>query len=129
MVREEKLAGADYVVLVFLNIWYFYRRRPACEGAKTPEFYTLPIKVAKTLYRRKGKWQLLDAKRADLEKYRGERGFEQIARRFALPTRRRAPGHRRRPRSSLVRSVHSPHLVGLALGVPTASARGPAGAC
>jgi hypothetical protein len=80
MAREEKLSSADYVVLVFLNIGYFYRRRPAREGARPPEFYTLPMRVAKGLHRRKGRWQLLDTKGVELEKYRDDRGFEQIAR-------------------------------------------------
>jgi hypothetical protein len=85
MVRQEKLSGADYVVLVFLNIGYFYRRRPAREGARAPEFYTLPIQVARRLYSRRGRWQLLDPKGVNLERYRDERGFDQIARALHVP--------------------------------------------
>jgi hypothetical protein len=36
VLREAKLAATDFVVFVFLNIGYFYRRKPVREGIKTP---------------------------------------------------------------------------------------------
>ena len=36
MLREAKLEAADFVILAFLNIGYFYKRRPVREGAAAP---------------------------------------------------------------------------------------------
>lgn len=80
MLREAKLQATDFVVFVFLNIGYFYRRKPVREGARAPEFFTLPVDVVRSLYSKtKGGWERVLTKGVDLEAYRDERGFELIA--------------------------------------------------
>ncbi|MEK6629493.1 MAG: hypothetical protein AABY89_02030 [Acidobacteriota bacterium] len=86
MVRRERLGGADFVVLVFLNIGYFYRRLPVLQGARPPEFYTLPVNIVRRLHSEtQAGWQRVLTKGVDLSRYRDERGFEQIARRLRVP--------------------------------------------
>jgi hypothetical protein len=41
-VKARTFDAFDYVVVVFLNIGFFYRKRPSREGIMEPEFYTLP---------------------------------------------------------------------------------------
>jgi hypothetical protein len=86
MLRESKLAATDFVVFVFLNIGYFYRRKPVREGTKAPEFLTLPVTVARSLHSKtKAGWERVLTKGVDLEAYRDERGFELIAHALLIP--------------------------------------------
>ena len=41
-VKERTFGVFDYPLVVFLNIGYFYRRKPVRDGLKEPEFFTLP---------------------------------------------------------------------------------------
>ncbi|MFZ5502469.1 MAG: hypothetical protein ACOY3V_02885, partial [Pseudomonadota bacterium] len=41
-VKSKTFDAFDYLIVVFLNIGYFYRRREALSGRREPEFYTLP---------------------------------------------------------------------------------------
>jgi hypothetical protein len=86
MLREAKLEAADFVILVFLNIGYFYKRKPVREGAAAPEFFTLPVAVARGLYSKtKGGWERALTKGVDLEAYRDEKGFDLIAAALGIP--------------------------------------------
>jgi hypothetical protein len=86
ILREAKLKSADFVVLVFLNIGHFYMRRPVREGARAPEFFTLPIDVVRGLYSKtKAGWERVLTRGVDLEAYRDEKGFELIADVLGVP--------------------------------------------
>ena len=41
-VKDKTFGAFDYLIVAFLNIGYFYRRRPVRDGCREPEFYTLP---------------------------------------------------------------------------------------
>src|ERR1700724_3361788 len=41
-VKEKTFGSFDYLVIVFLNIGFFYRKIGKSDGIQPPEFYTLP---------------------------------------------------------------------------------------
>src|SRR5947207_7936616 len=41
-VKEKTFGAFDYLIVVFLNIGYFYRRKPVRDGFQEAEFFTLP---------------------------------------------------------------------------------------
>jgi hypothetical protein len=79
-VKAKSFEAFDYLVVAFLNIGYFYRRRDISEGLREPEFYTLP-----NAFIRQHHWTVASGfdkvrtKNLDLEEYKNERGFELIA--------------------------------------------------
>lgn len=42
-VKEKSFGSFDYLIIVFLNNGYYYKKRPVRDGFAEPEFYTLPI--------------------------------------------------------------------------------------
>ncbi|MGA7991415.1 MAG: hypothetical protein WCC53_08295 [Thermoanaerobaculia bacterium] len=71
----------DYVVVVFLNIGFFYLKRDALAGRKAPEFYTLPRTFIEGHHRTvKSGFEKVHTRGVDLSQYENEAGFEQIAR-------------------------------------------------
>lgn len=84
--KEKTLGAFDYVIIVFLNIGYFYRRRPALEGRMAPEFFTLPRDfVSKHHKKVRSGFEKVPTKHLDMEAFRDEAGFEQIARDLEVP--------------------------------------------
>ncbi len=84
---KEKTFGAfDYVIVVFLNIGFFYRKRTALEGRREPEFFTLPRDFVIKHHRKAlSGFQRVLTKHLDLEHYRDEAGFEFIAEELGVP--------------------------------------------
>ena len=80
-VKSKTLGAFDYLVIVFQNIGYYYRKKPTRTGIKPPEFFTLPNRFVRANHERAGiGWESFQTKHLDLEPYRDEKGFEQIAR-------------------------------------------------
>lgn len=78
--KERTFGAFDYVVVVFLNIGYFYRKRPCLEGRDAPEFFTLPREFVAQHHRRvKSGFEKVLTKGLDLEKFKDEKGFDLIA--------------------------------------------------
>jgi hypothetical protein len=84
-VKERTFDAFDYLVIVFLNIGFFYRKRASREGASAPEFYTLPRSFVIEHHNVTGGWERVLTKGKDLSCYRNEDGFEQIARDLGIP--------------------------------------------
>ncbi len=79
-VKDTTFKSFDYLIVVFLNIGYFYRRRPTHEGIREPEFYTLPVNFVKKHHKIvKSGWQKVSTKNLDIDCYKNENGFELIA--------------------------------------------------
>jgi hypothetical protein len=79
-VKEKSFGAFDYLIVAFLNIGYFYHRgRKAQDGARQPEFYTLPLAFIKEHHNPSSTWQLVRTRNVDMEKYRDDLGFELIA--------------------------------------------------
>lgn len=97
--RAKTFDAFDYVVIVFLNIGYFYRKRPTIEGRGEPEFYTLPREfVMQHHHSVRSGFERVLTKGLDLEAYHNEAGFELIAQELEIPYPARErnspnPGH------------------------------------
>ena len=90
-VKPSTFDAFDYLVVVFLNIGYFYRKRVSLSGRTTPEFFTLPRAfVAKHHYLPKSGFGRVLTKRLDLSPFKDELGFEQIAEALRIPYPARA---------------------------------------
>ena len=95
-VKAKTFDAFDYVVIVFLNIGYFYRKKEARSGASEPEFFTLPQKfIRENHHIVESGWEKVKTKNLDLSTYKNERGFELIAKdlRVGYPSRIIADAH------------------------------------
>ena len=79
-VKEKSFEAFDYLVIVFLNNGYYYRKRPIREGICSPEFYTLPVEFIRDNHKKSTSgWERVLTKGKDMEQYKNETGFEIIA--------------------------------------------------
>jgi hypothetical protein len=90
--KAKSIDAFDFLIVVFLNIGEFKRGRDGSEGQAAPEFYTLPPeKVQEYFYDKSAAFTKvrLKTKSDELEKYKNELGFEQIAIKLGVskPTR------------------------------------------
>jgi hypothetical protein len=80
-VKSKTFGAFDYLIVVFQNIGYYYRKRPVRDGLAPPEFFTLPASFVKKHHSRRGVgWEVFKTKDLDISPFRDETGFEQIAR-------------------------------------------------
>lgn len=87
-VKSKSLDAFDYLVVVFLNVGYFFdkvKRHPCRAGAKEPEFYTLPAAFIRKHHDARFSWEKVRTRGLDLEPYLNEAGFEQIAEALGIP--------------------------------------------
>jgi len=81
IVHKRSLDTFDFLVAVFLNVGNFYGRdRRPLAGEREPEFFTFPAAWVKKHQDKKSSWGKLRLKRLDIDRYKGARGFELIAR-------------------------------------------------
>ena len=80
-VKEISFEAFDFLVVVFLNIGKFYGKYDGSEGAGEPEFYTLPNAFVRQHHQASSSWPKVRLKNLakEIELYKGEIGFEQIA--------------------------------------------------
>jgi hypothetical protein len=79
-VKERSFSAFDYLIVVFLNIGYFYRRKPVLDGFREPEFYTLPADWIRKHHRiMESGWQKVHTKGEALDEFKNEKGVELIA--------------------------------------------------
>ena len=87
-VKAASLDTFDFLVATFLNIGNFDRGRAGTDGAREPELYTLPPQFIRERHRTSGGWEkvsLSGLAQAQLAPYKGEAGFELIARALGVP--------------------------------------------
>jgi hypothetical protein len=85
-VKERTFGAFDYLIVVFLNIGYFYSKSGQDGGRQAPEFFTLPREfIQNHHYRPASGFQKVMTKGLDLSPFRDEVGFEQIARDLNIP--------------------------------------------
>ena len=76
-VSEKSFDAFDYLVSVFLNIGFFYKKRvPAIEGKREPEFYTFPIEFIRKHHNKTSSWQKVMTRGLDIDKYKNDDGFD-----------------------------------------------------
>jgi hypothetical protein len=79
LLKEKSLDAFDYLILVFLNIGCFYKKKPTKEVLTDPEFYTLPIDFVREHHLRDKGWDKIKTKNLELNPFKNEKGFELIA--------------------------------------------------
>jgi len=87
-VKKSTLDAFDYLVVVFLNVGYFFgrsKRHSTREGARAPEFFTFPRSFIKKHHDDSTSWEKVRTRGLDIERYRDESGFEYITRRLKIP--------------------------------------------
>ena len=84
MIKEKSLESFDYLVIVFMNIGFFYRKKPTLEGRREPEFYVLPRRWVKKHHLLDKGWEKIKTKGLALSRYKDEEGFERIAKKLGI---------------------------------------------
>lgn len=85
-VSEKTLDAFDFLIVVFLNVGYFYKKRvPSIEGRTEPEFYTFPTRLIKQHHDKRYSWQKVMLKEMkNIERYKNDKGFEPIAKKLKI---------------------------------------------
>ncbi len=84
--KQKSFGAFDYLIVVFLNIGFFFSRIGQEGGKQSPEYITLPREfVQKHHYRPPSGFQKVRIKGLDICEFKDERGFEQIARDLRIP--------------------------------------------
>jgi len=87
-VKAQTLDAFDYLIVVFLNVGYFFqkaRRSLSRDGATEPEFYTFPVSFIRSHHDTRSSWEKVRTRGLEIELYKNEAGFEQIARELQIP--------------------------------------------
>src|ERR1051326_3632032 len=84
-VKKKSFDAFDYLVIVFLNIGFFYRKRPVLDGFQDPEFYTLPNSFIQEHHHIVASgWEKVKTRGLDMEKYKNEKGIEILAKELGI---------------------------------------------
>jgi hypothetical protein len=86
-VKERTFGAFDYLIVAFLNVGYFVKkanRQPCRDGAREPEFYTLPASFIQKHHKATGTWEKVRTRGLDIDRYKNDRGFELIANRLRI---------------------------------------------
>jgi hypothetical protein len=80
-VKDKSFDAFDFLVVVFLNIGKFYGKNDGSSGSSEIEFYTLPNEFIRKYHNASSSWQKVNLRglEAEIEQYRAEEGFEQVA--------------------------------------------------
>lgn len=85
-VKEKTFDSFDYLIVVFLNIGYFFAKTGKDGGVQAPEIFTVPRKIIEQHhYSPKSGFQKVRTKGIDLKPYMNEIGIEQIANDLEIP--------------------------------------------
>ena len=87
-VKKRSIDAFDYLIVVFLNVGYFLgkaKRYASRDGAADPEFFTFPAGFIRKHHDSRSSWEKVRTRGLDIEKYRDELGFEQIADDLGIP--------------------------------------------
>ena len=86
-VKEKSFDAFEYVVVVFLNNGYYYRKRPIREGIAEPEFYTLSAEFIRANHQKaKSGWERVLTKGKDMEKTRTSEASRSSQKSLESPT-------------------------------------------
>ena len=86
-VKEKSLDAFDFLIVAFLNIGNFYGKHDGTTGTKDAEFFTLPQEFIRKYHNKTSSWEKVRLKHleAEIEPFKNEKGFEQIAKELGIP--------------------------------------------
>ena len=101
-VKEKSLGAFDFLVVVFLNIGMFYGSHDGLDGAREPEFFTLPNNFIRKHHNVSSSWQKVRLRNLEdeIQQYAGNLGFEQIAQTLGISKPLKIRTHRARSRNN-----------------------------
>jgi hypothetical protein len=96
-VKGPTIAAFDFLVVAFLNIGKFFGRHDGASGAKEPEFFTLPQAFIRKHHNATSSWEKVRLRGlgSEIEQFKGELGFEQIAKALGVERPRKLRDGRR----------------------------------
>ena len=94
-VKEASFEAFDFLVVVFLNIGNFYRRKGHAQADGVPEYYTLSNELIRAHHYKSATWQKVNLKslQADIAPFRDDQGFDLIAQALGVPRPQRVTGN------------------------------------
>jgi hypothetical protein len=85
-VKERTFGAFDYLVIAFLNIGYFYRKKLARDGLRAPEFFVLPVDWIRRHHTVTASgWEKAHTKNEPLDQFKDQHGFDLIAGELGIP--------------------------------------------
>jgi hypothetical protein len=85
-VKQKSFAAFDYLIVVFLNLDFFFSKLGQKGGRQAPEYYTLPRKfIHRHHYHPPSGFQKVRTKGLDISAFKDELGFELIAQDLQIP--------------------------------------------
>jgi hypothetical protein len=87
-VKARTFAAFDHLIVVFLNVGYFFRKYKAGmvkESACDAEFYTFPLSFIREHHNATSTWEKVYTRGLDIAQFKNEDGFEQIASDLRIP--------------------------------------------
>ena len=85
-VKESTFGAFDYLMVVFLNIGYFFTKSGKEGGVQEPKIYTVPKSIIEANhYNPISGFQKARLNKVDLAPYQNEKGLEQIAVALSIP--------------------------------------------
>jgi hypothetical protein len=85
--KEVSLDAFDFLIVTFLNIGKFTGSNDGSGGSREVEIYTLPNEFIRMHHDASSSWQKVRLRKLEeeIEKFKGEAGFEQIAESLGIP--------------------------------------------
>src|SRR5205823_1534299 len=72
-VKERTLGAFDFLIVVFLNIGNFFRKRDSMlDDRRDPEFYTFPVDFISQHHDKSSSWEKVRTAKLDTEPYKNE---------------------------------------------------------
>ncbi len=93
-VKARTLDAFDYLIVVFLNVGYFFgkaKRSRSRNGPREPEFYTFPATFIRSHHDARSSWEKVRTRGLDIEQYKNQAGFELIASDLRIPYPEKKP--------------------------------------
>lgn len=89
--NEKAFEAFDFLIVAFMNIGNFFGKNDGLTGKEQPVFYTLSNKFIRKYHEKTAKWQQVNLRKVgvEIELFKNEDGYEQIATALGIPKPRK----------------------------------------